>query len=339
MAGSRTGRDMGLHNRDYARGSSSYGGGRSVTPSGGVLKKIIIATVAVFVLQILTQRNEIIALPGGMQAEISSDWVSSTFAVQLEKITSQGQVWRLLTYAFCHSRSDLLHIVFNLYLLWMLGREVEALYGSKEFAWFYAVSAVFAAVCYIVLGLVLAAVSGGGMFGSMLGASGAVTAVTMLYTLHYPRRKIYVWGIIGVEMRWLMGIVLFMDVYPLLGELLGFRLPDVTGSNVAHSAHIGGALFGWIYFARQLRLSSLVNGVGLGAIKRRSKEAKARRSNLKIFAPPAGSNASGPHSREPQVSGEQVDAILAKISEQGEESLSDREREILKEASRQYRGK
>lgn len=311
---------MGLHNRDYARGSSSYGGGNFVAPSGGVLKKIIIATVVVFVLQ-----------------QITKGAVTNALAVEFNKITAQGQVWRLLTYAFCHSASNPLHIIFNLYLLWMLGREVEGLYGSKEFVWFYGVSAVFAAICYLVIGLILAAVSGRGL-GSMLGASGAVTAVTMLYALHYPRRKIYIYGIIGVEMRWLMAFVLFMDVYPLASELL--RLPATANDNVAHSAHLGGALFGWIYFARQMRLSSLVNGVGLGAFRKKKTEAKARRSNLKIFAPPnSPGKPKSPRGREKTVSGEEVDSILAKISEQGEESLTDRERDVLKEASRQYRSK
>ncbi len=311
---------MGLHNRDYARGSSSYGGGNFVAPSGGVLKKIIIATVAVFVLQLITEGA-----------------VTSALAVEFSKITTQGQVWRLLTYAFCHSTRDPLHIIFNLYLLWMLGREVEGLYGSKEFVWFYGVSAGFAAICYLIIGFILVAVSGRGM-GLMLGASGAVTAVTMLYALHYPRRKIYVYGIIGVEMRWLMAFVLFMDIYPLASELLGFRA--AAGDNVAHSAHLGGAFFGWIYFARQMRLSSLVNGVGLGAIRKKKTEAKARRSNLRIFSPPSSPTTSNPpRGGEKAISGEQVDSILAKISEQGEESLTDREREVLKEASRQYRSK
>ena len=125
-----------------------------------------------------------------------------------------------------------------------------------------------------------------------------------------------------------MCFVLFMDIYPLVGELVGARLPELTGSNVAHSAHLGGALFGWIYFKRQLKLSSLVKGVGLGAFASKSKP-KAR---LRVFEPKTTPT------QPEQVPGETVDAILAKISAQGESSLTDREREILSQASRQYRG-
>jgi membrane associated rhomboid family serine protease len=303
---------MGLHSRDYAR--DSYGDGRFFSTSGGgVVKKIIIATIGVFFLQLLTESPVSTGLTG---------WL----AVDFPKVTSQGQVWRLLTYAFCHSTRDVWHIVFNLYLLWILGREVESLYGSKEFTWFYMVSAVFAAVCYLIVGML-----SDDTFGTMLGASGAISAVTMAYALHYPRRKIYIWGIIGIEMRWLMALLIVKDAYPVIGELMGRS----ASGNVAHACHLGGVLFGWIYFKRQLRLSSLVNGVGLGAFR---KEQKIRKSKLKIFNPPAPKTPTPQPKASVGVSGEQVDAILAKISDQGEQSLTDRERAILKEASKQYRG-
>ena len=97
-------------------------------------------------------------------------------------------------------------------------------------------------------------------------------------------------------------------------------------------------MFGWIYFKRQLRLSSLVNGVGLGAIRKKATAVKARRSNLRIFSPPSGPKSAKPSpSTEESVSDQQVDTILAKITEHGEESLTDREREVLAEASRKYR--
>lgn len=316
---------MGLQNRDYARESSNFGGGGGtfVSSTGGVVKKIVIATAAVFLLQLLTQNK-------------SGNLVTAWLGVDYTAITGSGQVWRLLTYALCHSTHDPLHIIFNLYLLWMLGREVEELYGSKEFAWFYGVSAVFGAICYLMVGMVLAYTSKRGI-GQMTGASGAVIACLVLYALHYPRRKVYVWGVIAVEMRWLVGVAVALDLYPLIAELFNRKVVDITGANVAHACHLGGALFGWFYFKRQIRLSNIIKGGFLGVAK---KKIKARQSDLKLFAPADSKPAENkPRPSTPSVSGEQVDALLAKISEQGEESLTDREREILKEASRQYRDK
>lgn len=316
---------MGIYNRDYLRDSASSGGyGARPPASAGMVRKIVVATVIIYILQIVippTSRPVQLQTPDGVVVQVmkSEGPVTRWLKVDFPEIAYRGQVWRLLTYAFCHAPGSLLHIVFNLWLLWLLGHEVEALYGSKEFLWFYCVSAVFAAICYIGLGLAFRDLA------PMLGASGAVTAVTMLYTLHYPRRKIYIWGIIGVEMRWLMTIVIVMDLHPILLQAgQGIRSGDV-----AHAAHLGGALFGWFYFKRQIRLSALVRGVGLGGKSPR----KRSRSNLKIFTPPSEPKNSG------EVNAAQVDAILAKISEYGEESLSDREREILRQASRQYRNK
>ena len=87
-------------------------------------------------------------------------------------------------------------------------------------------------------------------------------------------------------------------------------------------------MFAWIYFKRQMRLSSITKGFNFGAVKR---TVKAKRSDLKIYAPETEAK------REDSIAAETVDSILAKISEQGEESLTDSEREILTKASKQYR--
>lgn len=292
---------MGIYNRDYLRDSASGGGHRMPTAEyGGMTRRIVILTVAVFILQLLFPP------------------VTRWLQVDFEAIAFRGQIWRILTYAFCHAPNSLLHIVFNLWMFWLFGREVEAMYGAKEFTWFYCVSAVFAGVCYLALGMVF------NDLVPMLGASGAIMAVCMVYTLHYPRRTIRPFGLFDLEMRWLMAILVISDLYPIL-----LRVGHgVTEGDVAHAAHLGGVLFGTFYFVRQIRLSSLVRGVGLGGGRRLPR----RKSKLKLFTPPPETR-----SPPPKVAGEQVDAILAKISEQGEASLTDREREVLKQASKQYR--
>ena len=331
---------MGLHNRDYARDSHGGGGGGYrgsyggfTSDSGGVVKKIIIATIAVFVLQLVLQvpardvdGNQAFERGASGLQPAFTDAVSEWCSVRYTPTVRRGQIWRLLTYAFCHNRGDIFHIAFNLYILWWAGREVESLYGSKEFLWFYLVAAFFAGACYVLFGLALQNVSGRQM-GQMIGASGAVSACIMLFGLHYPRRKIHLMGVVAIEARYLIGFKVIMDVYPILLEILSGRA--VAGDNIAHTCHLGGFLFGWIYFKRQFRLSSLVNGVGLGQFK---SKVKARKSDLKIFSPPAETK-----SRPKEVSREQLDAILEKISQEGEESLTDAERAFLTEASEQYK--
>lgn len=327
---------MGFENRDYAQESSysSYGGGAGLQ-TAGVVKKIVIGTVVIFLLQVLLMSTEtrMVQVQGGdgevaaetavVPVRVRSSPITEWFAFNGEDIVFRGQVWRLLTYAFLHSTDGMLHLIFNMLVLWSLGRAVEELTGSKEFLWFYLVAAVFAAIFYLAFWFGIKLVRGDGSLGAMIGASGAVGACLAMYALHFPRRKLSLFGIFELEARVLVIGLLVLDGLGLLATIV-----EVGNSRTAHASHIGGALFAWIYFKRQLRLSNITQGFNFGAVKR---TAKAKRSSLKIYTPDSEPK------RKESVPAETVDAILEKISEQGEESLTKSERATLKKASKQYR--
>src|SRR5579863_7911604 len=118
---------MGVYDRDYYRNDP---------PGGGVLggvapvcKGLIVVNVIVFVLQILTRDSR----SGGL-----SEWL----ALSPGYVLQQWEIWRLLTYAFCHDPDSLLHLVFNMLFLWMMGSQIEHIYGSREFLKFYLTAAV-----------------------------------------------------------------------------------------------------------------------------------------------------------------------------------------------------
>src|SRR5262249_54483857 len=100
------------------------------------------------------------------------------------KVVYQGQVWRLLTHAFCHERFGVLHILFNMLFLCWWGCTLESMYGSREFLLFYLTAAVVAGLAFVGLDMWTGSSTPG------IGASGAVLAVTMLYALHFPRETI-----------------------------------------------------------------------------------------------------------------------------------------------------
>lgn len=327
---------MGIENRDYLRGSStpgsSFDGDRR--PVGGMITKIVLLTVIVFVAQLLTGGSRVVhervvdenGLPivdsmGRQLVRTRHDQgfsVTRSLLVDFNAIVRRGEIWRLVTYAFCHAPEDLMHIVFNLWMLWLVGREMESLYGSGEILAFYLTAAVFASVCYLVLGFLMDGLH------PMLGASGSVTAMVMLYSLHYPRRRVYLFGLIAVEMRFLMAGMLLWDLHPILLHLLQ---GSPVEHGVAHAAHLGGALMGWIYFARQMRLTSMWRGRRVNLTR--------PKSGLKAFEPMSGSAAPPDDVADLE---EQVDRILTRISEQGEASLTPAERAILQRASRKIRG-
>ena len=291
---------MGIHNRDYIRESPSRGG-FSGGGDGTGWKRIIAITVAVFVLQMVFRQSGVI-----------DEWLKLS-----PSLVIHGQIWRFVTYAFCHDIQNLLHIFFNVLWFWFLARALEQIYGTREFVLFYLAAAVFSGLLYVGLGLILDDQS------AVIGASGAVMAVTMLYALHFPRQIINIWGIIPIEVRWLVLLTIVFETYSELQRLGGV---DLKG-HVAHSAHLGGLAFGYIYYRWQWRLEALWQRLRLDRLRRQV----SSRPKVRVYQPSVEEEAGGFDA--------QVDAILEKISESGEASLTDQERDILKRASRRYKKK
>jgi membrane associated rhomboid family serine protease len=226
----------------------------------------------------------------------------------------RGQVWRLLTNAFCHDRHGVLHIFVNMLFLFWFGRTIEGMYGSREFLLFYLAAALVASVAYVGLDLA----TGGS--APAIGASGAVMAVTMIYAIHYPRSVIYIMWIIPIEMRFLIVLYVIFDLHPVLLALAG----DRTFTGVAHAAHLGGLAFGFAYWKFNLRLEPFAERLRPPRWKRLLRS----RPSLRVVHPV-------PEDEPPDMDA-QVDDILRKIHDQGEASLTDRERQILTTASQRY---
>lgn len=328
---------MGIESRDYFRDSSGYsdGGGwgfGSVTP---VCKYLLIANIVVFVGQIFLARQygpdefdafrqehqewleevpeeHIQELMSRCRVDVVAEWLQ----LETTKVVQQGQIWRLLTCAFCHDRESVLHIVFNMVFLFWFGKTLERMYGSREFLLFYLVAAVASSVAYVGLDLVT------GEIAPAIGASGAVLAVVMLYAMHFPRERIFLFFVFPIEIRWLVLMYVVFDLYPVLLALAGDRYFD----GVAHAAHLGGLAFGYLYWRWNLRLETYWERI---RVPRFDQVVGARR-HIRLFQPS--------NERRERTDAE-VDRILAKIYEQGEGSLTDREREVLQKASERYQSR
>jgi membrane associated rhomboid family serine protease len=131
--------------------------------------------------------------------------------------------WTIVTYMFLHDPHNIWHIVFNMLTLWWFGPRVEERLGGRSFITLYLLSGI-----------------GGGLLSfitpnvAILGASGAIMGVLVAFAKYWPRERVYIWGVLPVEMWMLVaGYVLF--------DLVGF------GANVAHFAHLGGLATGYLY--------------------------------------------------------------------------------------------
>ncbi len=214
-------------------------------------------------------------------------------------VPSELWPWRLYTlvsYMFLHG--SFLHVFFNMFLLWMFGTAIEYAWGSRPFLRYYL-------VCGIGGGLTQAALNWGTSV-IIIGASAAVMGLLLAYAIMYPNQRVFLFGIIGMRVKYLVAGYVIMDL------LLGITNP---GSGIAHFAHLGGMAFGFIY----LRFDPQTN-----AITRRWRATRARWQM----------NQYSQRVEQDEQEARTVDEILEKIQVHGLDSLSEREKEILDAASR-----
>lgn len=284
---------MGIYSRDYLRDEGPQG--QSFGPAGGqwAIKFLLIANIGVFLLQNLSP--------------VVTDWL----ALSLSDLRT-FEIWRLLTYGFCHDPRGLGHIFFNLFILWMFGRLVEPVYGSREFLSFYLAGVLISGLAHVGVQAIE------GTHRPVVGASGGVMAVVFLTAMIYPRLTVYVMFILPMQLRVLAVVYAAVDV-------LGVFTP---GSPVAHAAHLGGAAFGVAYKYFDWRITGLGTSLWY-ALQGRLKGRTRSRPKVRIYEP----------TREPPSDDldRKVDAILKKIHDEGEQSLTEEERRILSDASRRYR--
>ena len=149
------------------------------------------------------------------------------------KVLHEKKVWLLITHAFIHA--DYLHLFFNMYVLYMFGPYLELYFeynaslGFISYILFYILSAIFATIPALYK-------NGNNPNYLSLGASGAVSAVVFAYIVLYPLREL---GIILLPGIWIPGFI-FGILYLLAENYMSKK----KYSNIAHDAHISGALFG-----------------------------------------------------------------------------------------------
>ena len=302
---------MGIENREYLRDEYDDTAGSFRRPSSKPMTLIlVVVTAVVFVLQLMTSSKS-----NGLSGA-STSLVQEWLALNFDDVIMRGQIWRLLTYAFCHDQSNPFHIVFNMMVLYSIGGVLRQLLGDREFLWFYLVAAVFAGICSLVFYRLV------GINAQIIGASGATMGVFCLVALHYPRERVLLMGIIPIEFRWLLAAFVAIDTLPMINQVAAALQNRRMDSQVANSAHIGGLIFGFLYFRWNMRITRWWDQFAGRIATRR------RRGKLRVFK----------ESPEPESSlSSQVDDILEKISREGEASLTSRERNILSQASKQYR--
>jgi membrane associated rhomboid family serine protease len=134
--------------------------------------------------------------------------------------------WTVVTYMFVHG--GLGHIFFNMLALFFFGPRLENHLGSKYFLRLYLLSGLGGAAFSFVFA----------PHAAVVGASGAVFGVLLGFAYYWPREPIYIWGVLPIQSRILVGILAAASLY---SGIAG------TQAGVAHFAHLGGFVFGYLY--------------------------------------------------------------------------------------------
>ena len=145
-----------------------------------------------------------------------------------------GWVWQFITYMFVHDPRSISHILFNMFALFIFGRQVENHMGSREFLLYYLLTGVLAGFFSLAV-----YVFTGNYMVTLMGASGAIFAVQLAFAVLFPRSIIYLWGILPLRAP---VMVLGFTALEIILMVTGF------GGNVAHATHLAGFAFGWLYF-------------------------------------------------------------------------------------------
>ncbi len=308
---------MGIYDRDY---NAPRRGGFSFFPP--VLKSLLIINAFIFLIQLFFFAGFSI---GGESLEVI---ISKYFALQ--PIQSENFFpWQLITYQFMHGGIG--HIFFNLFALWMFGADLENLWGSRRFLSFYLLSGIGAGLVQLAVQFVP-----GIDAHPTVGASGAIFGVLLAFGLTFPNRPIIMFPIFFP-----IPAKFFVMIYAAINLFSG-----LTNANdgVAHFAHLGGALFGFLLlkFGDKLHIFEFVDKIFniFSPDKVQSfpthPPSPLRRVDVHQTPPPVvhpSGRGSGFYYEGQEIPQRQIDLILDKISSKGFQSLTEEEKKILYEIS------
>ena len=152
------------------------------------------------------------------------------------------QPLQIITHMFMHAPGGgdsllSMHLLFNMVGLYFFGPPLEALWGGKRFLFFYFFAGLGAVALHTLVSFIKVNYYGGTP-GAMLGASGAISGIVVGFAYHYPNQKIsLIFPPVSLAAKYFVPILLLIDLSLGLGRV---------GTGIAHFAHLGGALFGFL---------------------------------------------------------------------------------------------
>lgn len=188
-----------------------------------VIKIIIILNIIIFLIEISTGRKFIY-----------------NFGLVPEDIFHKFTLWQIFTYMFLHG--NLFHILVNMFILWMFGRNIEEIWGSYKFLKYYFICGIFAGVLILITS----------PYSDIpnIGASGAIYGILTAFAIIFPDTLIYVYFIFPIKAKYM---VILMGFISFLSGISG------TEPGISHFGHLGGIVAGYIYLKYDIIIEKLLN--------------------------------------------------------------------------------
>ena len=184
-----------------------------------IVKNLIIINVLVFVAQLVFDKEY------GLTLQLALWPVDTPYF----------KPYQIATHMFTHSPGFIFHILMNMLVLWMFGRVLENVWGAKRFLFFYLASGVGAAAAHLLMQHFMAK----GIPVPAVGASGAIMGVFVGFAYLFPNTELMIIPIpIPIKAKWLAIGYIALDLFGGFGQ--------IAGDNIAHFAHLGGAITGFI---------------------------------------------------------------------------------------------
>lgn len=307
---------MGLLDRDYYR-EDSGGYFTHWFRHGRVTKIFVLIYVLLFLIQIATADRSPNTGP-----------VTESMRLTAEEVL-KGQVWRLLTYGFLHTTDSLWYIAFNVVLLYYFGHELEERLGWRVFLLYYVTSLVAAGLVFV--GATSLGLNGTGRQTIFVGATGAISAILLLIACQQPGYRLNLFYVLPVPIWVFILLNIGIDAWMMLVDR-----PAMDGRRMALALHLGGTLVAGLFFLRTVRFPEFR---GRGVAPRRQPRLQIHQADdedeesLADEAPvPVTASREADEHLEAQ-----LDAVLAKVAQQGKDSLTPSEHAILKRAAEVYR--
>ena len=281
------------------------------------LQTLLLANAAVFIIAFLGR---------GLEVNLGAGYGSLTdyinyFGAFMPRVPLE--LWRYVTYMFIHF--DFMHFFFNMLMLWMFGSEVAEWMGSRHFISMYFFCGIFAALFSFFMCLL------GLTNNPIIGASGALMGVFVAYYKFFPDRVILMFFVIPMRIKNAMWVMIALDI-----------LFANSGDMIAHFAHLGGVVAGFLYMAVYQNGPKVLYHSPLSAIFRLfssdPEKYKRESSGTRTYR---NDRVEEPEILEGEVfyvdEQKRMDEILKKVERDGIQSLSESERDFLLKAGDKLR--